>query len=208
MRQAILFYTVIGIFIATAVVTLLGVAGVISIQQTQLTVLVGALLVEVAAAVVALYRQTDFFARPTENLATALGEGFAALDRVSDEIVSTIENQPLDSTPPRFLIQHFGNSVVAYQRMQVLDGKQLEQLPKEQRDLIRTYEKSMKALTQEWEKLKRSGDLQLDQSVRQRSLELLRGAKDDLIGILDFLQAQGIYLDDHYLTVRYLVSKL
>jgi hypothetical protein len=66
----------------------------------------------------------------------------------------------------------------------------------------------MKTFTKEWKKLKQSGDSQLDQSVRQRMLDLLRGAKGDLVGILDFLQDQGIYLDDHYLVVRNLVSKL
>lgn len=208
MREAMLFYTFITIFIATAAVTLLGVVGVISIPEPQLSVLVGALLVELAAAVVALYRRTDFFARPTENLATTLGEGFAELDQVSDEIVATIQNRSAKSTPPRFLIRHVGDSVVAYRRMQVLSAEQLDQLPREQRDLIRTYEKSMKTFTKEWKKLKQSGDSQLDQSVRQRMLDLLRGAKGDLVGILDFLQDQGIYLDDHYRVVRNLVSKL
>ena len=147
MREAMLFYTFITIFIATAAVTLLGVVGVISIPEPQLSVLVGALLVELAAAVVALYRRTDFFARPTENLATALGEGFAELDQVSDEIVATIQNRSAKSTPPRFMTRHVGDSVVAYQRMQVLSAEQLDQLPREQRDLIRTYEKSMKTFT-------------------------------------------------------------
>jgi hypothetical protein len=39
-------------------------------------------------------------------------------------------------------------------------------------------------------------------------LALLRGAKDDLVGILDSLQNRGIYLDDHYIEVRDLVANL
>lgn len=66
----------------------------------------------------------------------------------------------------------------------------------------------MKTFTREWKKLKQSGDSQLDQSVKQRRLDLLLGAKGDLVGILDFLREQGIYLDDHYSIVRHLVSKL
>jgi hypothetical protein len=48
MRQAVLFYSFIIIFIVTAAVTLLGVIGLISIPPTQLTMLLGAVLVELA----------------------------------------------------------------------------------------------------------------------------------------------------------------
>jgi hypothetical protein len=210
MRQAVLFYSFIVVFIATAVITLLGVTDVIDIPTTQLNMLLGAFLVETAGAVVALYRRTDFFAPPAENLATALGSGFEALDQISDEIAATIQNLPLDTPQPHhgFLIQRTGKSVAAYRRMEVLTADQLDQLPKDQRDLIREYERSMKKLTTEWKKLKRAGTAQLDEEVRNQMLALLRGAKEDLVGILNFLEKQGIYLDDHYLEVRHLVSEL
>ena len=211
MRQAILFYSFIAIFIATAVITLLGVVGVIEIPTTQLNMLLGAFLLELAAAVVALFRRTDFFPRPGEELATALGSGFEALDQISDEIVATIKNEPLDTPRPfhRYIIRRTGNSVVAYQRMKVLTGDQLDQLPKKKRDQIKLYERSMKNLMIEWKKLKRSGTAQLDPNVRNRMLDLLRGAKDDLVGILEFLSDENnIYLDDHYIEVRDLVKNL
>ncbi len=66
----------------------------------------------------------------------------------------------------------------------------------------------MESLRREWNKLKGMGTSQLDPAVKERKLELLRGMKDDLVGILDFLQRQGIYLDDHYATVRSLVANL
>ena len=81
-------------------------------------------------------------------------------------------------------------------------------LPKDQRDLIRTYERSMNDFTKEWRKLKRSGTTQLDPEVRGQKLDLLRGAKDDLAGILDSLQNREISLNDHYAIVRDLVANL
>ena len=108
-----------------------------------------------------------------------------------------------------------GDSVVAYQRMRVITEAELEQLPEEQRALIKTYEQSMSSFVKEWEKLKRSGADQLSGANRQRKLELIQrkleliqGAREDLVGILDFLQQQGIYLDDHYLQIRHLVLQL
>ena len=209
MRQTVLFYCFIAIFVATAVVTLLGIIGIIRIPETLLNVLGVGLLVEIAGALVALFRRTDFFARPSSDLVTALGSSFEAFDRISDEIVAAIENKPTDaSSTQRYLIRRTGDSIVAYKRMQVISGAELDQLPKEQRDLIRTYERSMKAFVKEWEKAKGSGVVQLKQEERQRKLDLIGDARDDLVGILDFLQRQGIYLDDHYLTVRSLVSEI
>ena len=57
-----LFYTFLVIFAATAVVTLLGVTGVIAIQDGYLTALVGAFLIELAGAVIAIFKGADFFA--------------------------------------------------------------------------------------------------------------------------------------------------
>jgi hypothetical protein len=56
-----LFYTFLGIFIATAVVTLLGITKVISIDDKYLTPLFSALLIELIGAVIAMYRGVNFF---------------------------------------------------------------------------------------------------------------------------------------------------
>ena len=72
MRQAVLYYAFVGICIATAVVILLGIIGIIEIPEAMLTILVSALLIEIAAALIALFRRTDFFADPPKNLASSL----------------------------------------------------------------------------------------------------------------------------------------
>lgn len=60
MKKA-LFYTFLGIFIATAAVTLLGVTKLISIEKFYLRTLFAALIVELIGAVIVLFRRTDFF---------------------------------------------------------------------------------------------------------------------------------------------------
>lgn len=59
--EIVLFLVVIAIFLATAIVTLLGVAGRIRIEGKYLWPLVSGLLLENAAAVIFLFTATDFF---------------------------------------------------------------------------------------------------------------------------------------------------
>ena len=56
-----LFYTLLVIFAATALVTLLGITGVVHIADGYLTALVTAFLIESAGAVLALFRRAEFF---------------------------------------------------------------------------------------------------------------------------------------------------
>lgn len=209
LRLNLLFYTFLAIFIATALVTLLGLIGAVSIPSVQLSLLVGAFFVELAGAVIALFRRTDFFARTPENLAASIGAALEGLDRISDEITATIKNVPVEQQvqPYRFLIRRMDDSIVAYQRMNVITGQQLDQLPKRQRDLVKGYERAMRRLVRDWEGLKSTG-APTGQDERERELELLRTTKHNLVGLLDFLQGLGIYLDDHYREVRALVSRL
>jgi hypothetical protein len=210
MREAVLFYSFIIIFIVTAAVTLLGVTGRISIPPTQLTMLLGAFLVEVAAAVIALYKRTDFFRPQPGKLAGSLGSAIEEFDKISDEIKATLRNEALDPTHFHgFMIRRSPAGVAAYQRMKVISSQELEELPPAQKKLIRDYERAMKTLRQEWSHLK-AGDANalIDPATRARNLELLRNMKDNLVGVLDFLQNNGIYLDDHYGDIRQLVSEL
>ena len=210
MRQAVLFYSFIIIFIVTAAVTLLGVIGRISIPATQLNMLLSAFLVGLAGAVIALYKRTDFFTPPAGNLAGSIGSAIEEFDQISDEISATLHNTVPDPTHfHRFLIRRTKGGVAAYERMQVISSQQLDKLPPVQKKLIRDYERAMKTLRQEWSHIKAEGaSAQIDPATRARNLELLRSMKDNLVGILDFLQNNGIYLDDHYQDIRNLVSQL
>lgn len=210
MRQGILFYSFIAIFVATTVVTLLGVVGAVRVGETQLNMLLSAFLVALAGVVVGKYRRTDFFTRTTAKLTTSLGSTIEAFDSISDEIEAALKNQPPNPDHLHsYLIRRAGDSVAAYQKMTVIKETDLEQLPKKERDLIGTYEKSMERMLKEWKKLKSAKPAsQLDPKTREQRIALLREMKENLVGILNFLESKGIYLTDHYQDVRHLVSEL
>lgn len=60
MKKA-LFYTFLGVFIATAIVTLLGITNLLQVKDGYLGPLFTALLIELIGSVVGLYRATKFF---------------------------------------------------------------------------------------------------------------------------------------------------
>jgi hypothetical protein len=160
--------------------------------------------------VIALYKRTDFFTPQPGKVASSLGSAIQEFDKISDEISATLKNTAPD--PNHFhgyLIQRTPAGVAAYQRMKVISSEELEQLPAAQKKLIRDYERAMNTLTQEWSHLK-AGDANalIDPATRARNLELLRNMKDNLVGILDFLEGKQIYLDDHYGEIRHLVRQL
>jgi hypothetical protein len=66
--KAHLFYTFLFIFAATALITLLGVTGVVPIQEGYLTALVAAFLIELAGAVIAIFKGADFFASDKNHI--------------------------------------------------------------------------------------------------------------------------------------------
>src|SRR6266699_1190592 len=97
MRLSILFYTFLIIFVLTAIVTLLGVLEVVPIEKGHLGLLLGAFLIELAAAVIGLFKRTDFFTQKDTSLTTSLGFAVDSFDRLSDEIQAAISNQPQPS---------------------------------------------------------------------------------------------------------------
>lgn len=60
MKEA-LFYTFLGIFVVTAIVTLLGVTNKITIKDRFLNALFASLLIELVVAMIALFKSADFF---------------------------------------------------------------------------------------------------------------------------------------------------
>jgi hypothetical protein len=88
-----LFYTFLAIFVATAIVTLLGVTGVLRIADGYLTALVGAFLIESAGAVVAMFRTAEFFTddekENQDETASVKQELEAAREKLSDAVPLT-----------------------------------------------------------------------------------------------------------------------
>ncbi len=76
--QWILFLTFIGIFAATAIITLLGVTEKIHVKPAYLKALFGALLIELIGAVITQFGETDFFAAENAIIIAVLPEEYQA----------------------------------------------------------------------------------------------------------------------------------
>jgi len=74
MQKRLLFFIILAVFIATTAVTLLGLTGYLTIKDEYLRGLVGAFLLESAAAVIAIVRTADFFPKEPDGLAAVTKE--------------------------------------------------------------------------------------------------------------------------------------
>lgn len=83
-----LFYTFLFLFVLTAIITLLGVTNVLDIRDQYLAPLVGAFLLELAGAVIALYRGARFFEHD-EPLRRAPNESMPSVAKLQTETVAT-----------------------------------------------------------------------------------------------------------------------
>ena len=77
---------------------------------------------------------------------------------------------------------------------------------------VKVYEASMQKYYKRWQQLYPKKDASADELVNIKLEEQLtdqvRKMKDDLVGIVDFLQSIGVHLDDHYDQVRDVVKRL
>ena len=212
-RLDALFYTFLVIFAATAIVTLLGVVKVLPIEQENLRWLLGAFLIELAGAVIALFRGAPFFSAKAD-VVTAMARSVGVIDELQPEIEAVAGGKTQAEVNRQYgiVVHKEGDDLVAYQRMQVISGEQLKKLPPDQQEVIRTYEESMERFRDEWKKLyaqrSKAAPGQDRTEIDKQLAALTREMKKDLHGVLDFLAAQGMMLEDHYRAVRGLVDSL
>ena len=84
-RLNALFYTFLAIFAATAIVTLLGILRIVPIEQENLRWLLGAFLIELAGAVVALFRGAPFF-RARGDVVSSMARSVAVIDELTPQL--------------------------------------------------------------------------------------------------------------------------
>lgn len=109
----IVFYVFIGIFSITAVLTFLGITGVIkSIRPKHLNVLFGGLVMEVVAAVIFSYQQIDFSCQ-TEVIVDKLGSKIATWsgDLSLDQKVETLEVALTKGKKSKKEVAHLKNEI-------------------------------------------------------------------------------------------------
>lgn len=97
------FYVFLWIFAITALVTLLGVSGIVKIDPTYLNYLFGSLLLELVATMIALFRSTKFF---EESLQTNIDEYIPSKDAARILMTLLHHQQKLDTTLKRRFTFH------------------------------------------------------------------------------------------------------
>jgi hypothetical protein len=111
-------------------------------------------------------------------------------------------------------IEAKGGALVASEHgkeVQRITSGDLARLPPTMLNHIKVLEKSMENHYRIWERVYPELAL-LDSPVQRAQVELqlddcIRRMKGDFDGILGFLEAAGLYLDDHYLHIRALVRE-
>jgi hypothetical protein len=212
-RLDALFYTFLAIFAATAIVTLLGVIGIVTIQGAQLNALLGAFLLELAGAVVVLFRGAPFFGT-MGDVAGSVSDSVEVIDQLIPEIEAVISGKAQAEVNRQFgvIVRRQGKDLVAYQKLQVIPGAKLEQLSGEEKDAIKIHAGRMASLRDRWDKLYEKRLAAMDPRRRSEidgELKLLGSdMKVEFQAILEFLIRQGAVLEDHYRNVRSIVDRL
>lgn len=71
MKKA-LFYTFLAVFAVTALITVMGIAGIMDIKEEYLSKLFYALIIESLAPIITLFKNTDFFSEKVKNSEIAM----------------------------------------------------------------------------------------------------------------------------------------
>lgn len=137
-------------------------------------------------------------------------------DKIADQVQRFITKQPEPVVPPeyRMRIEESEGDIVSRERggaeLQRITADDLRNLPATQLRHITVLEQSMENHYKIWAKVYPALALE-DSPVRKAKIELqlediIRGMGRDLEGTLSFLESCGLYLDDHYMHIRYLVQ--
>ncbi|NJO35825.1 MAG: hypothetical protein HC869_24830 [Rhodospirillales bacterium] len=147
---------------------------------------------------------------------SAASSAVGLFDKIADQVERFITKQPEPSVPSqhRMTIEGEGNRIVAREHgreVWTITGVDLEKLPAAQLRHITVLEKSMEDHYAVWESVypqlaTMDGVIQ-KAKVEQQLGQVIKGMKKDLDGILGFIESCGMYLDDHYQHIRYLVSQ-
>ena len=153
------------------------------------------------------------------TITAAIGAATSAVglfDRIADQIERFITKRPEPDVPKehRLKIERVGSDIVARSHGQVVQritAQDLGKLPESQLKHIKVLEKSMENHYAVWSQAYPQLAL-MDSPVQKAKVEqqlrgIVGGMKNDLEGILSFLESSGIHLDDHYMHVRHLVGQ-
>lgn len=139
----------------------------------------------------------------------ASGGGAQFVDAIERQLTAVLEKRQEPRTGPhRVMIRSQSDSIVGELEgmpRHTVKAEDLRMLSREQLQHIRVLERSMKGHYKEWARLypKRHSSPAIDGQLR----ELISAMKEDLLGVLRFLEMLGLDLQDHYSHIRYLVQQ-
>jgi len=153
------------------------------------------------------------------TISTAIGAATSAVglfDKIADQIERFLTKAPEPGVPRehRLKIEGEENALVVRSEGRVvkrITANDLEKLPESQLRHVKTLEKSMENHYAVWSEVYPQLAI-IDSPVSKARVnaqlkEIISGMKQDLNGILSFLEASGIQLDDHYSHIRQLVNQ-
>jgi hypothetical protein len=149
-------------------------------------------------------------------LITATTAAVNLFDKVAGQVVRFIHKTPEPPGPPKEFKYNIGGrkgelEVQAYGRViQTITGDDLKHLPPDYYSHIKTLEASIKRYYSVWEQVyphRDDGDLVTNAKVHNQLSDLALKMKDDLAGIIDFLESIGVQLDDHYMIYRDVIRR-
>ena len=151
------------------------------------------------------------------GIITAASSAIDLVDKVADQFTRFVKKQPnlpAAAEAHRYKIEGDSQKIVVKSQgkeIQRITGDDLKNLPADYYEHIRTLEQSMQAHYRLWQRIypKRNSspdelkNAQTDEQIDQ----LIVNMKQDLDGIITFLESIGVHLSDHYLTVRNLARQ-
>jgi len=140
---------------------------------------------------------------------TAASAGVDLINKIADKVIPFITgSQPLNKEH-RMSIEGDGDKIVAKEHgreVKVITGEDLKNLPIDMLEHIQVYEKAARNNYELWKAVYPQRNASTDPIVNAKVDQQLRGIvanmKNDLDGILRFLENAGIQLDDHYAKFR------
>jgi len=140
---------------------------------------------------------------------TAASAGVNLINKIADKVIPFITgSQPLKKGH-RMSIEGEGDKIVAKEHgreVKVITGADLRNLPSDMLEHIQVYETAARNNYELWKVVYPQRNASTDPIVNAKVDQQLRGIvanmKNDLDGILRFLETAGIQLDDHYLQFR------
>ncbi len=137
-------------------------------------------------------------------------------DKVAGQVVRFINKSPEPVGPPKefdYKATGAGGELKVEARgttIQVIRGEDLKNLPAEYNEHIRVLEDSVRRYYDVWKQVyphRDDGSLVENAKINNQLRDLAFKMKDDLAGIIDFLQSIGVALDDHYIIYRDVIRR-